>query len=39
MKLGYNWKFGPFELIDRLGPGKLAERLAAEGRMFPRSCS
>jgi 3-hydroxyacyl-CoA dehydrogenase len=35
MKLGYNWKFGPFELIDRLGPGKLAERLAAEGRDVP----
>jgi len=35
MKLGYNWKFGPFELIDRLGPGKLAERLAAEGRPVP----
>ena len=35
MKLGYNWKFGPFELIDRLGPGKLAERLAAEGKPVP----
>jgi len=35
MKLGYNWKFGPFELIDRLGPGKLAERLAAESRPVP----
>jgi 3-hydroxyacyl-CoA dehydrogenase len=35
MKLGYNWKFGPFELIDQLGPGKLAERLAAEGRPVP----
>ena len=35
MKLGYNWKFGPFELIDRLGPGKLAERLRAEGRDVP----
>ncbi|MET4897309.1 3-hydroxyacyl-CoA dehydrogenase NAD-binding domain-containing protein [Sphingomonadaceae bacterium jetA1] len=35
MKLGYNWKFGPFELIDRLGPGKLAERLRAEGRPVP----
>jgi 3-hydroxyacyl-CoA dehydrogenase len=35
MKLGYNWKFGPFELIDRLGPGKLAERLSAEGRPVP----
>jgi 3-hydroxyacyl-CoA dehydrogenase len=32
MKLGYNWKYGPFELIDRLGPGKLAARLRAEGR-------
>ncbi|MBB4085151.1 3-hydroxyacyl-CoA dehydrogenase/enoyl-CoA hydratase family protein [Sphingomonas carotinifaciens] len=36
MKLGYNWKFGPFELIDRLGPGKLAERLRAEGRAVPQ---
>jgi 3-hydroxyacyl-CoA dehydrogenase len=35
MKLGYNWKFGPFELIDAIGPGKLAERLAAEGRDVP----
>jgi len=36
MKLGYNWKYGPFELIDRLGPGKLAERLKAEGRPVPK---
>lgn len=35
MKLGYNWKFGPFELIDKLGPGKLAARLAAEGKPVP----
>jgi 3-hydroxyacyl-CoA dehydrogenase len=35
MKLGYNWKFGPFELIDKLGSGKLAERLAAEGKPVP----
>jgi 3-hydroxyacyl-CoA dehydrogenase len=35
MKLGYNWQYGPFELIDRLGPGKLAERLRAEGRPVP----
>jgi 3-hydroxyacyl-CoA dehydrogenase len=35
MKLGYNWKFGPFELIDQLGPGTLAARLAAEGRDVP----
>ncbi len=35
MRLGYNWRYGPFELIDRLGPGKLAERLVAEGRPVP----
>ncbi|WP_230281741.1 3-hydroxyacyl-CoA dehydrogenase/enoyl-CoA hydratase family protein [Croceicoccus sp. Ery15] len=35
MKLGYNWKYGPFELIDRLGPGLLAKRLADEGREVP----
>ncbi|TXC70667.1 3-hydroxyacyl-CoA dehydrogenase [Sphingomonas ginsenosidivorax] len=35
MKLGYNWKYGPFELIDRMGPGLLAQRLAAEGRDVP----
>jgi 3-hydroxyacyl-CoA dehydrogenase len=35
MKLGYNWKYGPFELIDRMGPGVLATRLAEEGRDVP----
>jgi 3-hydroxyacyl-CoA dehydrogenase len=35
MKLGYNWKFGPFELIDKIGAAKLAERLKAEGRPVP----
>ncbi|WP_114953897.1 3-hydroxyacyl-CoA dehydrogenase/enoyl-CoA hydratase family protein [Sphingosinicella terrae] len=35
MKLGYNWKFGPFELVDRLGPGRLAARLRDEGRDVP----
>ena len=35
MKLGYNWKWGPFELIDRLGPGKLAAALAAAGQPVP----
>ena len=35
MKLGYNWRYGPFELIDRLGPGKFAERLRTEGRPVP----
>jgi len=35
MKLGYAWKGGPFELIDRIGAGWFAERLAAEGRDAP----
>ncbi|WOK37502.1 3-hydroxyacyl-CoA dehydrogenase/enoyl-CoA hydratase family protein [Sphingomonas sp. C3-2] len=35
MRLGYNWKHGPFELIDRIGAKALAERLAAEGRPVP----
>src|SRR5690606_27826378 len=35
MKLGFSWKFGPFELIDNVGADWLAERLAAEGRPVP----
>ncbi|TQV79025.1 3-hydroxyacyl-CoA dehydrogenase/enoyl-CoA hydratase family protein [Denitrobaculum tricleocarpae] len=35
MKLGYNWKFGPFELIDQLGAGDFAARLKEEGRAVP----
>ncbi len=35
MRTGYSWTYGPFELIDRLGPGWFAERLAAEGRPVP----
>ncbi len=35
LRLGFNWKFGPFELIDRLGAGWLADRLKAEGRTVP----
>lgn len=35
MKLGYNWKSGPFEMIDRLGAAYLAQRLAAEGKPVP----
>jgi len=30
MRLGYNWKKGPFEMIDDLGPAWFAEKLAAE---------
>ena len=35
MRLGYNWRAGPFEMADRLGAGWLAERLRAEGRVAP----
>ncbi|ACI99343.1 3-hydroxyacyl-CoA dehydrogenase/enoyl-CoA hydratase family protein [Rhodospirillum centenum] len=35
MRLGYNWKWGPFEMIDQLGTGWFAEKLAAEGKRVP----
>jgi 3-hydroxyacyl-CoA dehydrogenase len=35
MRLGYTWKFGPFELIDRLGAEWVAERLSAIGIAAP----
>ncbi|MDR6790363.1 3-hydroxyacyl-CoA dehydrogenase [Sphingomonas sp. BE138] len=35
MRLGYNWKFGPFELIDRLGAGRFADRLRVDGMKVP----
>ena len=35
MRLGYNWKRGPFELIDDLGAQWFAGKLAAEGRDVP----
>jgi 3-hydroxyacyl-CoA dehydrogenase len=35
MRLGYTWKFGPFELIDRLGGAWVASRLAGLGVEVP----
>jgi len=35
MKRGYNWKWGPFELLDRIGPDWFAGRLEAEGKAVP----
>ncbi len=35
MRLGYNWKYGPFELIDKLGPAWFAAKLRAEGAPVP----
>ncbi|MFT0860422.1 3-hydroxyacyl-CoA dehydrogenase NAD-binding domain-containing protein [Ancylobacter sp. G4_0304] len=35
MRLGYNWKWGPFELVDRIGGTYVVDRLRAEGRPMP----
>jgi 3-hydroxyacyl-CoA dehydrogenase len=35
MRLGYAWKWGPFELADRLGSAWLVERLTAQGLAVP----
>ncbi len=35
MRLGYNWKWGPFELIDRVGAAWLAKALEADGIAVP----
>ncbi|MBW7851141.1 MAG: 3-hydroxyacyl-CoA dehydrogenase [Rhodospirillales bacterium] len=36
MRLGYNWRWGPFELIDKLGSGWFVERLRADGLPVPK---
>ncbi|MDI1276129.1 3-hydroxyacyl-CoA dehydrogenase/enoyl-CoA hydratase family protein [Methylobacter sp.] len=35
MCLGYNWKFGPFELLDKIGVAWFVDRLIAENRDVP----
>jgi len=35
MRMGYNWKWGPFEMIDRIGVDWFAEKLKAEGKTVP----
>ncbi len=35
MRLGYNWKYGPFELIDQLGGAWFRDRLREEGKAVP----
>jgi len=35
MRLGTNWKFGPFEMIDKLGAKWFADKLRAEGVDVP----
>jgi 3-hydroxyacyl-CoA dehydrogenase len=36
MRLGYNWKSGPFEMIDALGAEWFAGKLKAEGKPVPK---
>jgi len=35
MQLGFNWKFGPFELLDKLGADWFMQRLKADGKPVP----
>lgn len=35
MKLGYNWKYGPFELIDKIGTDWFIEKLASDNIAIP----
>jgi 3-hydroxyacyl-CoA dehydrogenase len=35
MRLGYNWRWGPFELIDLVGAGWLADKLQRDGLPVP----
>ncbi|MEM7618268.1 MAG: 3-hydroxyacyl-CoA dehydrogenase/enoyl-CoA hydratase family protein [Pseudomonadota bacterium] len=35
MRLGTNWKFGPFEMIDKLGAKWFADKLREEGMEVP----
>ena len=35
MRLGFNWKSGPFQLIDQLGPAWFAEKLKTDGLPAP----
>ncbi|MCG7519907.1 3-hydroxyacyl-CoA dehydrogenase/enoyl-CoA hydratase family protein [Ruegeria sp. Ofav3-42] len=35
MELGYNWRMGPFKLIDKIGADKIVARLKSEGLDVP----
>lgn len=36
MRLGYNWKYGPFELINKIGVNHFVEKLKATGYDVPK---
>ncbi len=35
MKAGFNWKSGPFQMMDSIGPASMVERLEESGRSVP----
>ena len=35
MRVGYNWKRGPFEMMDQIGTASMVERLETSGRKVP----
>lgn len=35
LRTGFSWRWGPFELLDKIGPAWFAARLAAEGLPVP----
>ncbi len=35
MRLGFNWRYGPFELLDRLGVDWFVDKLTGENRPIP----
>lgn len=35
MKLGYSWKFGPFEMIDKIGVDNFIGALKSQGKSIP----
>ena len=35
IRWGFNWKKGPFEMLDHLGPARVIERIQAEGGELP----
>lgn len=35
LKLGYGWKYGPFELLDKIGAAWFVQKLKEEGRIVP----
>jgi 3-hydroxyacyl-CoA dehydrogenase len=36
LQLGYNWTYGPFEMIDRIGADVFAQRLRDDGAEVPK---